>query len=86
MLKVFSITASALKTINDKIKKELEDLKKTVRNLAIIGFLLFIGFFFLIVGASFYIETIYNWIPGMGFLVVGGGAIIISILYYLITK
>ena len=67
-------------------KKQVDEIINSIKRGILAGFFALLGVFFLLVGLAFYLESIYRAFSGIGFLIVGGSAILLAILITLLKK
>lgn len=67
-------------------KKQVDEIISRIKQGVLVGLLTLIGFLFLLIGSAFYVEYIFNFAPGEGFLIFGGVSILLGILIRLLKK
>lgn len=87
IVNLINLVSVAIKAISGNIQKELERIKRQLKNMAIIFLMIFFALIALVIGIGSYIEHKFAALAnGKGFMIISLILVIIAIIYGLATK
>lgn len=76
----------AAQEIMDMARMRLDEAMRAIVKGAVIFLMLSLGFIFLLVGVSAFMDAVFSLVPGAGLMIIGGALILLGLFAYAMSK